>query len=196
MRDCNKKSICPFRDHTKKKDFLYKEQDPDKVEAYRQDVAGIAPEQIAYVDETGIDTYLYREYGYAPKGQKVHCTASGRKYKRVGIVAAQLDGKIISPLEYSGTMDSSLFEAWFEEHLIPSLPMGTVIVMDNATFHRKARLARIALEHRFHLVFLPPYSPQLNPMERFWARLKRHLQSTLSYFSSFDAALFEAFQVC
>ena len=91
----------------------YREQDPQKVKAYQEEIAQIDPEQIAYVDETGIDTYLYREYGYAPRGQKVHTAISGRKYKRVGIVAAQLDGKIFSPLEYSGTMDSSLFEFWF-----------------------------------------------------------------------------------
>ena len=67
-------------------------------------------EKIAYVDETGIDTYLYREYGYSLKGQKIVGRVSGRKYKRVDIVAAQMDKKIIAPLQYDGTMDSVLFE--------------------------------------------------------------------------------------
>lgn len=96
------------------------------------------------MDETGIDTYLYREYGYAPRGNKIHAAISGRKYKRVGIVAAQLGQKIVSPLAYSGTMDSRLFEFWFEEQLLPSLPSDTVIVMDNASFHRKTQLIRVA----------------------------------------------------
>ena len=90
---------------------------------------------MAYVDETGTDTYLYREYGYAPRGHKVDAAVSGRKQKRVGIVAAQLGREIISPLAYSGTMDSSLFEFWFENQLLPALPPDTVIVMDNASFH-------------------------------------------------------------
>ena len=148
------------------------------------------------MDETGIDTYLYREYGYAPRGQKVHAAISGRKYKRVGIVAAQLGGNIVSPLEYSGTMDSGLFEFWFEKQLLPALPPDTVVVMDNASFHRKARLISVAQKYGFRLIFLPPYSPEFNPIENFWAWLKRYLRSVLAYSQSFDLALFDAFQVC
>lgn len=68
------------------------------------------PEQIAYIDETGVDTYLYREYGYSAKGTPIYGRISGRKYKRIGIVAAQMGKKIIAPLQYVGTMDSTLFE--------------------------------------------------------------------------------------
>ena len=160
-----------------------------------EEIAQIDPEQIAYVDETGIDIYLHREYGYAPRGQKIHTAISGRKYKRVGIVAAQLGGKIISPLEYSGTMSSGLFEFWFEKQLLPALPPDTVVVMDNASFHRKAQLISAAQKYGVRLIFLPPYSPELNPIEKFWAWLKRYLRSALSLFLSFDLALFDAFQV-
>lgn len=148
------------------------------------------------MDETGIDTYLYREYGYAPRGQKVNAAISGRKYKRVGIVAAQLDQKIISPLEFSGTMDSNLFEFWFVMRLLPALPSDAVIVMDNASFHRKPQLTCLAQKYGFRLIFLPPYSPEFNPIENFWAWLKRYLRSALSSSTSFDDALFDAFQVC
>lgn len=148
------------------------------------------------MDETGIDTYLYREYGYAPRGCKVNATVSGRKYKRVGIVAAQLGKEIISPLAFSGTMDSSLFEYWFEHQLLPALPTQAVIVMDNASFHRRSQLMSAALKRGLRLIFLPPYSPELNPIENFWAWLKRYLRSALSYALSFDDALSEAFQVC
>ena len=148
------------------------------------------------MDETGIDTYLYREYGYAPRGEKVHAAIHGRKYKRVGIVAAQLNQEIISPLVYSGTMDSSLFVFWFEKQFLPALPHGAVIVMDNASFHRKSQLIPLAPKYGFRLIFLPPYSPEFNPIENFWAWLKRYLRSVLSSYSSFDLALFDAFQVC
>lgn len=139
---------------------------------------------------------MYREYGYAPRGEKVDAAISGRKYKRVGIVAAQLGQKIISPMEYSGTMVSSLFEFWFEKQLLPALPPGAVIVMDNASFHRKSRLIGVAQKYGFRLIFLPPYSPELNPIENFWAWLKRYLRSSLASSLSFDNALFNAFQVC
>ena len=126
-------------------------------------------ETIAYVDECGIDTYLYREYGYAARGQKVFDQISGRKYKRCGIVAAQLNGRILAPLQYDGTMDSSLFEFWFTSQLLPTLKKGCVVVMDNASFHRKTRLLPAAQKAGIILIFLPPYSPELNPIEHFWA---------------------------
>jgi len=120
---------------------------------------------------------------------------NGRKYKRVGIVAAKLGKKIVAPLEYSGTMDSKLFEEWFRHLLLPALPKDTVIVMDNAAFHRKKQLFSIAEENGCQLIFLPPYSPELNPIEKFWGWLKRRLRKTLQLFDTFDDALFECFQV-
>ena len=92
---------------------------------------------------------------------------NGRKYKRVGIAAAKLGKKIMSPLEYSGTMDSILFEEWFGQLLLPALPKDTVIVMDNAAFHQKKQLSSIAEGNECRLIFLPPYSPELNPIKKF-----------------------------
>ena len=99
------------------------------------------------MDETGIDSYYYREYGYSPEGQPVHGRIRGRKYARTGIVAAQMGDAIIAPCQYSGTMNHELFEDWFENTLLPALPEGTVIVMDNASFHRKKQLYCLAQEH-------------------------------------------------
>ena len=148
------------------------------------------------MDECGKDTYLYREYGYAPRGQKVYDQISGRKYKRCGIVAAKMGDKILAPFQYSGTMNSSLFEFWFAQQLLPSLDEDTVIVMDNASFHSKKRLISLAQNAGFKLIFLPPYSPELNPIENFWAWLKRLLRKILPFSHSFDEALLTSFQLC
>ena len=147
------------------------------------------------MDECGIDTYLYREYGYAPRGRQVFGQISGRKYKRCGIIAAKMGDKILAPFQYNGTMNSTLFEFWFTEQLLPSLEKGTVIVMDNASFHSKKRLFRAAQNAGCKLLFLPPYSPELNPIEKFWAWLKRFLCKILPSVISFDDALFDAFQL-
>ena len=147
------------------------------------------------MDECGIDTYLYREYGYAPRGQQVFGRISGRKYKRCGIVAAKVADHILAPFQYSGTMDSGLFELWFSNQLLPSLDKGSVIVMDNASFHSKKRLISLAQNAGYRLIFLPPYSPELNPIEKFWAWLKRFLRKVLPGALSFDDALFTAFQL-
>ena len=120
---------------------------------------------------------------------------SGRKYKRCGIVAAKMGDKILAPFQYSGTMNSSLFEFWFTNQLLPSLEKGTVIVMDNASFHSKGRLFSAAQNGSCKLLFLPPYSPELNPIEKFWAWLKRCLRKILPSLASFDDAILTAFQL-
>ena len=123
------------------------------------------------------------------------CEISCKKFKSVGIVAAQLDKKIIAPLQYNGTMDSSLFETWFENCLLPALPKGTTITMDNASFHRKSKLILLVENHGHTIIFLPPYSPELNDIENFWAWLKNRLRKTLPLFNTLDDALSDAFQV-
>jgi len=168
---------------------------PGKVAAYQEEIKDISPEKIAYVDECGIDTYLYREYGYAPRGQQVFGRIRGQRYKRCGIIAAKMGNQILAPLQYRGTMDSRLFEFWFSQQLLPSLDKGTVIVMDNASFHSKERLFSVAQNAGCKLIFLPPYSPKLNPIEKFWAWLKRFLRKILPSAVSFDDALLTAFQL-
>jgi len=187
-RNCQGIWLCTFsstkgfetlEDHTKKKTTRYQEQEHDKVAAYKYEIANVLPETIAYVDETGIDQYLYWQYGYAPREKTVHGVIRGRRYARVGVVAARMGKEIIAPYRYDGTMDHKLFEDWFENNLLPALPKETVIVMDNASFHRKEQLYCLAQKPECFLMFLPPYALQLNPIEHFWAWLKRCLQKIL-----------------
>lgn len=142
-----------------------------------------------------MDSSLYREYAYSPKGVAVYGRVSGHKYKRIGIVAAQMGKKILAPLQYDGTMDSGLFEQWFQQCLLPALPAASVIVMDNASFHRKKQLIPLAEKAGHRLIFLPPYSPELNPIEHFWSWLKRLLRKILPFNHSFDNAMWHAFNV-
>ena len=147
-----------------------------------------------YVDESGFDTYIYREYARARRGVKVPGAISGKKFKRTNMVAGQNQGKIIAPLQYSGPTNSQLFELWFESVLLTAIAVGSVIVMDNASFHRKAVLRQIALTAGCRVIFLPPYSPDLNPIEFYWAWLKQKLRKIISDFPDFDSALFACFQ--
>ena len=173
----------------------YHEQNPKQVAEYLAEIADIPKEQIAYVDEMGCDTFLYREYGWSQRGTPLVGQISGRKFKRTGIVAAQMKKGILEPLQYDGAMDSALFEAWFGMCLLPALPEKTTVVMDNASFHRKKKLCGLAEAAGHRLIFLPPYSPQLNPIENYWSWLKRHLRKTLPLFPSFNDALCAAFEV-
>ena len=149
-------------------------------------------EKIAYVDESGINSYFDRDYGYAPRGEKVFGEISGRKFQRTSIAAAKLGSGIVAPLQYDTTMNAQLFEAWFEQQLLPALPDDAVIVMDNASFHRKSKLYEIAEANHVRVVFLPPYSPDLNPIEKVWAVMKRWLRKNMRNFSDFDQAVHAA----
>ena len=137
----------------------------------------------------GIDTFLYREYGYSKKGEKITGRISGKKHRRTSIVTAKIGDKVISPMQYDGSMDSVLFEYWFEKYLMPNVPPSSTISMDNASFHRKKRLDLIAEKYGHRIIFLPPYSPELNPVENFWAWLRGKLKKILHLFDNFDDAL-------
>ncbi len=94
---------------------------------------------------------------------------------------------------YSGTMDSRLFEAWFEGVLLPELTEQSVIVMDNARFHRMSVLAEISEKEGHKILALAPYSPELNPIEKAWANIKKHLRKVLPEMGNFMAALMSSF---
>lgn len=119
----------------------------------------------------------------------------GHKFKRTSIVAGKIGDKIIAPLQYSGTMCGDLFEKWFEEELFSQAPEDAVIIMDNASFHRKERLFKIAERHNRKLIFLPPYSPELNPIEHFWHWLKRAVVETLVFSKTLVGAISLALQI-
>ncbi|MDR1488503.1 MAG: transposase, partial [Holosporales bacterium] len=85
------------------------------------------------------------------------------------MVAGKNMKKIVAPLQYSGTMNSELFEYWMENMLLKNIEKGRVIVMDNARFHRRKELEKLAKDAGCIVLFLPAYSPDLNPIEQFWS---------------------------
>lgn len=188
-------SIEKIWNNAKKKTTSYKEQKTEQVNRYLERIKDIPADEIVYIDETGINTCIYREYGYAPRGQKVYAKISGRKFQRTNIVSGKMGNKIIAPMQYNGTTNSALFEFWFENCLLSSVGKGQTIVMDNAAFHRKSELHYLAKKHQCKVIFLPPYSPELNPIEKLWACLKKYLKFNLSSFSSLNDAIYSFFKV-
>ena len=184
-----------IKNYSKKKTTRYQEQDSEKVAEYEAKIKDVPQNKRSYIDEAGFDSYLLREYARAPKGQKIYEKIKGRKYQRTSIVAALCGRKIIAPLEYQGTMHGDFFEEWFEKQLLPELSEGDVIILDNASFHRKKRLYKIAKVHNIKIIFLPPYSPELNPIEHFWHWLKKTTADTLKKCLNLSVAIFTAFQM-
>jgi len=162
---------------------------------YLEKVMTISPENLVYVDECGVEQYLYREYARALRGEKIIAKISGRKYKRINFISGLCQGKLVALREYCGITDSVLFEFWFENCLLKEVKKGSVIVLDNATFHKKSVLPELARKYSCEVLFLPPYSPDLNPIEKKWAWLKCKLRKVLKFHDSFDSALWDIFQV-
>lgn len=144
---------------------------------------------MVYVDETGIDTYLYRERARAPRGKKVVGEVSGRKFARQSIVAAKCGNKVLAPFGYTGTCDANLFNFWLKNILIPELKPGQIVIMDNASIHKSETTRKLIEAAGCKLVFLPPYSPDLNPIEHFWAELKKKLRYIMQQFETFQDAM-------
>lgn len=153
------------------------------------------PEDIVYIDESGIDGFLHRPYAWAPKGQKVIGEISGKRYARESFVAGLCGKDVLAPLCYQGTCNTALFNMWVQDFLVPNLKPGQVVVMDNATFHKSEATRKLIESAGCTLVFLPPYSPDLNPIETFWANLKAKIRSLINNFSSLQDAIDHAFQL-
>ena len=95
------------------------------------------------------------------------------------MVAGLTNGELITPMTYEETMTSEFFEAWFQKFLLPTLNKPSVIIMDNAKFHRMGKLELLCEEFGNKLLPLPPYSPEYNPIEKTWAHIKKHLKKVL-----------------
>jgi len=152
--------------------------------------------EIYYEDESSVDEFYTREYGYALRGEKVISEISGRKFKRTNLVSAYFKGKSVAPFEFEGTMDGNLFEEWLEHVFVPELknPKKSVLILDNAPLHKKDNIYDIANEYDFKVIFLPPYSPDLNPIEKFWANLKIFLRNFSHLFKTIQDAIMNFFQ--
>ncbi|MGK5594908.1 MAG: transposase, partial [Parachlamydiaceae bacterium] len=95
------------------------------------------------------------------------------------------------------TCDISLFNTWLEQILVPQLKPGQVIILDNASFHKSKASLEIIQKARCEVLFLPPYSPDLNRIEKFWANFKRNVKEVLSLYSTLTEAIDQSFlKVC
>jgi transposase len=148
-----------------------------------------------YVDESGIEKDLIREYGYALKGQKIEDVRRGRKFRRTNIVAGLCCNKVIAPLCYTHSTTGDFFESWFKNSLLKKVKKGYTIIMDNASFHRKKALKKLVRNTGIKLLYLSPYSPDFNPIETKWANMKRALVDLLPKNKTAENAIYQYFSV-
>ncbi len=138
---------------------------------------------------------MHQSFGWAKRGTKVFGEISGRRYARESFVAAKRGPEILAPFCFQGTCNTDLFNLWVETCLVPVLKPGQVVILDNATFHKSEKTKALIESANCTLLFLPPYSPDLNPIETFWANLKAKIREFLKTFSSLSDAIDHAFSV-
>ena len=136
---------------------------------------------------------MKKEYGYAFKGIKLMGERSGnRKGERITVIGAinGRKGRLIAPIYIEENTNTELFNKWLEEHLLPELKyQKKVIIMDNASFH-KSQTTRDLIEKAGHaLLYLPPYSPDFNPIEQKWSHIKFLVKKIKDKFKTFEECL-------
>jgi|LauGreDrversion4_2_1035121.scaffolds.fasta_scaffold666540_1 DDE superfamily endonuclease len=138
-----------------------------KVEEYK-----VAGKPIVYIDESGFAHDMPRTHGYALKGQRCYGKHDWGAKGRTNVIGAMLGGILLTVSLFQTTVNTAVFNAWVIQDLLPKLPKNSVIIMDNATFHKGQDMMKALDKEGHSLLYLPPYSPDLNPIEHKWAQAK------------------------
>jgi len=118
-------------------------------------------------------------YGWSPSGERIYGLKTGRRQGRVNMIAGYRDAQLIAPFTVEGACNRTVFEIWLESCLVPVLIAGDVVIIDNASFHHGGRIAELIESVGAQVIYLPPYSPDLNRIEKCWAWLKCRIRKLL-----------------
>ena len=146
---------------------------------FRRELETLAGRDIFYLDECGVEHRLHQEYGRAPRGERLYAEVAGSRRHRTSIISVSQNGRLVAPFVFEGSCNTEVVDTYFEKVLLPALPKGSVIVLDNASFHQSPTTQKLAAEAGCELLFLPTYSPDLDPIEHLWAKLKAALRRIL-----------------
>jgi transposase len=133
-----------------------------------------------YIDESGIDHNIIKEHCWIKKGTELVGERSGKARGRTSVIAALNGENINAPMTYQGTMNTALFLCWIETFLLPSLAKDQVVIMDNASIHKNNKVRELIESVGCKLLYLPPYSPDFNPIENYWAVMKKNIRKIRS----------------
>jgi transposase len=132
---------------------------------------------LIFLDESGVSTQMTRRYARAPRGVRVHETTPEGNWKILTILGAMSVRGMIATMTIEAATDAEIFLAYLDHVLCPALRPGDVVVMDNLSSHKVAGVRERIEAVGAELLYLPPYSPDFNPIEKAWAKLKQLLRN-------------------
>lgn len=147
-----------------------------KRKAWKKEQPSLDARQLVFLDESGVNTGMTRLYGRAAKHERVIDAVPDTRFHRTTILSSvRLDGTTI-PLVFEGALNGDIFRAYVNQMLAPSLKPGDIVIMDNLSSHKVRGIAEAIEAVGASVMFLPPYSPDLNPIELMWSKIKAILR--------------------
>ena len=150
--------------------------------------------RLVFIDETSTNTKLTKRTGWAPRGERYRTYAPFGAWNTQTFIAGLRCYGLTAPWVVDGAMNKQIFEIYVETQLAPTLSPGDVVILDNVAFHKSDRAKALIKARGAWLLFLPAYSPDLNPIEMAYSKLKEHLRKRAA--RSFDAICDAAGQIC
>jgi len=154
----------------------------------------VAHSRLLFVDESGAKTNMTRRYGRAPRGKRAYDRVPHGRWQTTTMIAAMGRNGPQAPWVLDGPMDGSAFATWAQQVLAPTLVAGDIVILDNLSAHRNLQALEAIKATGASVWFLPPYSPDLNPIEKMWSKMKTALRRAKARDSeSLFQAIAEAF---
>lgn len=147
-----------------------------KRKLYQWSLRHLDPKQLIYLDETGATINMIRDYARSPSGQRAYATKSLNRGTRVSTIGALCHNGLVAELCFEGTLNTHIFNYFIKNLLAPKLKKGDVVILDNASAHDPDEIRDILAPFFVKVMFLPPYSPELNPIELIWSQVKHFLK--------------------
>lgn len=137
----------------------------------------VDPRNLVFVDESGVNLAMTRRYGRALRGEQVYAERPGNRGENISLLGAlSLDG-LIATMSIPGSVNTDVFMTYLQEVLAPQLWTGAMLIMDNLPVHKAKAVHQVIEATGAQLIFLPPYSPDLSPIELCWSKLKQGLRT-------------------
>jgi transposase len=160
----------------KRKRFLAQERDQGKRARFLHQVQKLDPRKLVFIDEMGANLNLSRLYARAPGGERVEEPLPRNTPTNVSVAGALGARQLLAACCLEGAFDGEAFAAFVEQMVVPQLAPGQTVLMDNVPTHQSQRVAAAIQAAGARLLSLPPYSPDLNPIEPYWSKIKSHLR--------------------